>query len=386
MLAFATRNGLDVAACGFDFVDARTGETYSQRILEQDMVLTSRKDFGTCFPIYHQFMRTNWAKLFSIAVTKKCDAGRIPPLFYGVDTLYTQEMFRNVNRVGILAKSLHKYYVSPKSRSYNWNPLRTEADRVLNNSACSYLIDKCESVSHQNRCFLQCVYANAVSDTLRVIGGSVLTPAEKLREYAGIAACSITLAAYRQNKDDSVMCSRSLLLQMALNAGVELNGQSDDNLRTVVQTLLPRCGPADTGQNLPLIVRDQSLLQPFLADEPESVLRRLLRLIAEKYGVKKYNLVKMVQTLAAGSPLLSRITNTAFLRRYGDIYLSAWRGEYYEMLEEMSGLLLDGQVSGGTQNCAGQRLRRVICQRVKNNHIASLFKRLSVYFMIFFAI
>lgn len=350
-LNFMHEASLDIVASGSDFIDAQHLSRLGERKAGRKIVLHDGKSYSDFFPVSYQFMRTIWGKLYKVSLFQNfdyCSEGwEYYKVAYGGDTIFFMKAAAYANRIGILDESLHKYYISPKSSSHNWNPQRPDADRALYDYAISFLIAKAGFVSAQNRQFLQIVYANAVSDTLRVIGGSGLTPAEKLREYAGIAACPITLAAYRQNKDDSVTRSRSLLLQMALNAGLELKGQSDDNLRTVVQTLLPRCGPAVTGQNLPLIVRDQSLLQPFLADEPEPVLRRLLRLIAEKYGVKKYNLVEMVQTLAAGNPLLSRITDTSFLRRYGDIYLSAWRGEYYEMLEEMSGLLLDGQVSGG---------------------------------------
>lgn len=354
---FAQTRRLDIVVGGTEMLLEDTGAVAGTRAHENNLYI-SGENFSQYFLRLHWHLRQVWGKLFRRHVlfgfneywthflqkTFGTDQAAMP---YGADTVNTLYYFRQAERVGVLSGCSHRYYIQKRSVSSVFQQNRVESDQILHDATADFLLAKCGQISQENNRFLQIVYANAVADTLGVVGGSNLTPAEKLREYAKIAVRPVTLAVYRQNKDDSVTSSRSLLLRMALKAGLDLKGRSNDDLRTVVQTLLPRCGPIVTGQNLPVIVQDQPLLQPFLADEPEPVLRRLLRLIAEKYGVKKYNLVEMAQTLAADNPLLSRITDTAFLRRYGDIYLSVWRGEYYETLDEMTGLLLDNQVNGG---------------------------------------
>jgi len=71
--------------------------------------------------------------------------------------------------VGIMAESLHRYYLSPKSSSYRWNPRRVEADRILNNTARMFLTDKCGEVTPKNDEFLLKVYFNAIKDTIDVL-------------------------------------------------------------------------------------------------------------------------------------------------------------------------------------------------------------------------
>ncbi len=56
-------NQLDIAACGSDFIHAENGVLMGKRLLKQDLILEERS-FESYFPIYHQFMRTIWGKLF----------------------------------------------------------------------------------------------------------------------------------------------------------------------------------------------------------------------------------------------------------------------------------------------------------------------------------
>lgn len=350
MLAFASKYHLDTAACGFDFVDGATGKITGQRVLPQDMILDTPEEFDLYFPVYHQFMRTNWAKLFSIKVVKQLDIARFPSVFYGTDTLYTQEMLRNSRRFGILAKSLHRYYLFPRSLSYQWEPSRIQADQILHRLACSYLIDKCGHISSKNRNFLQAVYSNAVSDTVNVIQNSALSPADKLREYRGIAENPITLSAYRECTNENAAWSRLNLLGRALEAGADLNkGDNDSDLRAVAQTLLRRCGQTVTAANATLFLTDQKLLQAFIQDDADALLTLLLERFQSGREIKKYTLLETIQALAADQPLLCWIEDSVFLRKYGNIYQMVFQGNRLSALDEMTGLLLENKVSGGLE-------------------------------------
>lgn len=350
MLSFASKYHLDTAACGYDFVDGATGKITGQRVLPQDMILDTPEEFDLYFPVYHQFMRTNWAKLFSIKVVKQLDIARFPSVFYGTDTLYTQEMLRNSRRFGILAKSLHKYYLFPRSMSYQWKPSRIQADQILHRLACSYLIDKCGHISSKNRNFLQVVYSNAVSDTVNVIQNSALSLADKLREYRGIAENPITLSTYRECTDESAAWSRLNLLGRALEAGAALGkDDGDSDLRAVAQTLLRRCGQTVTAASAPLFLSDQELLQVLLRDDEDALLSLLLKHLQSSREIKKYALLETIQALAADQPLLCWIDDPVFLRKYGNIYQMIFQGSRLSALDEMTGLLLKNKVSSGRE-------------------------------------
>jgi len=114
-------------------------------------------------------MRTTWGKIYKISTLQKFDYSRHPLQTYGADTTFVIENFRNASRVGILTESLHKYYVSLKSSSYQLDSERLVCDRILDNLTCDFLNDKCGVISTQNANFLNAVYFNGIKDTLYLL-------------------------------------------------------------------------------------------------------------------------------------------------------------------------------------------------------------------------
>lgn len=340
-LAFMQKNELDIVVAGNDFIDATTNKVTGVRKLEHSLILDNAIEYGKLFPIYHVFMRTVWGKLFRGATLK--NYARKDNLAYGNDTHFVFHTLRNASKVGILNRSLYKYYVNPKSVSYEYTSRRFLSDIYLYNDASDFLTSF-GPVNAHNRDFLQAVYSNAVTDTLGVIRNSGLSPAEKLREYRRITEHPITLAAYRECTDESAKRSRTILLERALEAGAALEKEAGDDLRAVMQTLSPRCGRAVFSGNAGLFLKNAGLRNALLQDDPEPVLDILLDLLEKNQGVKKYALSEAIQALAADKPLLCQINVGAFLRKYGNLYRMVWREEYLPALEEMTGLLLEQKV------------------------------------------
>ena len=230
-LAFMVTNHLDIAACGYDFVDAKTKALIAVRKPDQNVFLEGQ-EFQTCFPIYHQFMRTYWAKLFSVSVWRHHDSTHIPTVSYGWDTLFTMETFRNAPRVGILAESLYKYYVSPKSISYKWNMKRIEADRILREATYDFLLAKCGFVSPRNEEFLLLIYMSALYDTTNVLLHSEIPESEKI---AGV----IDIFLHRYSKQ---LAARECLgaLSFDRQSVAECTRQRKEMFSSVAQWLLSR--------------------------------------------------------------------------------------------------------------------------------------------------
>lgn len=353
MLAFLNLYRLDVAVCGSAFLRASDGRLIQNRALPQERLLLDPLDFAELFPVYHQFMRTMWGKLYTGKAARHMFTIQTMPdafknLTYGGDTLSVFSILRHVQRVGIAPHVLHRYYVSNKSGSYHWNPKRISSDQILYNDAIDFLT-AFGPVSARNRNFLQAVYSNAVSDTTGVIQNAALSPADKLREYHTIASHPITLATYRECTDESAERSRTNLLVRALEAGAALGKQDESDLRTAMQLLLPRCGRAVSAANAGLFLEDRQLLQMLLRDDADAVLNILLERLRSNQGIKKYALPETVQALAADDPLLCRINDAVFLRKYGELYEKVWKGERLDALDGMAGLLMDGKVSGGRE-------------------------------------
>ena len=177
MLGFMQEYQLDIAACGNDFVDKATGQTMGIRKLSANLILAGQ-GFSYYFPLYHQFMRTMWGKLYRISVLKQFQSMRAPALKYGWDTLFGAENFRNASRVGILAQSLHRYYIYKGSSSYQYDPDRLRSPEILYHSMERFLQDKCAEVTARNQDFLLSVYASDLEDALHVLWNASIPESE----------------------------------------------------------------------------------------------------------------------------------------------------------------------------------------------------------------
>lgn len=346
LLAFAEEEQLDIACTGTTMHMADGTQSFRQT--KRRLVFFQNR-FAEGLPRYHAFFRTTWGKLVRMEVIQSLRFDEFPRLGYSGDTIYCFQLLRHANRIGIDNTILHHYRIHQKSVSYQYNPKRFKADIYLYNDAIDFL-SAYGPISVQNRNFLQAVYSNAVIDTSDVIHSSTLSPMDKLQEYRTIALHPLTQAAYKECTDESAERSRKHLLHLALLAGTKLGGQDDTDFRAVMQALLPRCGQAVTRQSLSLLVQEQDLLLALLQDNLESLLLRLLALIAENRYAKKYDISGIVKALAVDKPLLCQIEDTGFLRKYGEIYLKVWRNETLPALEEMTGLLLEGSVSAGKES------------------------------------
>ena len=138
MSQFAQENKLDVAACGNYFIDGISGHCLSVRTSKRNIILESKQDFDKYFPIYHQFIRTMWAKLFSTSILQKGIFLPNRSISYGSDTMFLLESVRLSQRIGILSEPLHKYYISNKSVSYKLDSKRITSDQILFNETYKF--------------------------------------------------------------------------------------------------------------------------------------------------------------------------------------------------------------------------------------------------------
>ena len=183
MLEFIGVYNLDIAVCGNDFVNSQNDQLMGTRKLPGNLILEDQK-FIDDFPDYHQFMRTIWGKLFKLSVLEGISEYRsnfFNLVSYGLDTLFSMYAFRKAKRVGILSKSLHQYYISPKSSSYKFSPNRIVSDQILHEKTLDFLKSKCGSVSPRSEDFLYVVYMNAVSDTVNVLLHAKLPVSDKMQ-------------------------------------------------------------------------------------------------------------------------------------------------------------------------------------------------------------
>ena len=235
MIEFMNGNSLDIAACGNDFIDGATGGAAGARVINADIVIEGGRGFSDHFSAYYQYMRAMWGKLYKISVLRRHDFTRAFALNYGGDTLFAIENFRNAKRVGIIAESLHKYYISHKSASFEWDEKRIESDRILDSTARAFLIDKCGSVSRQNDEFLLKVYHNAIKDTLIVLLNSRLPVIEKMKALRDVLTCGQTqrLVSWQGYKEE-----KSQLLKVVMDwLLAQKEGKTGEGLKIATEIL-----------------------------------------------------------------------------------------------------------------------------------------------------
>lgn len=346
LLAFGDKNRLDIACTGTVMHIVDTGRQ-SLRKVDQSFVLT-REMFAEALPWYHVFFRPIWGKLIRMDCLRAGLSGPVPKVVYGADTCYCFLFLQHANSIGIDHSTLHHYRIHKSSASYVYDPRRFEADVYLYNDAINFL-SSFGPVSVQNRNFLQCVYSNAVIDTVGVIQNAPLSPTDKLREYRTIAEHPLTLQVYRECANESISQSKAGLVMKILEVGRELEKPDSNDFLSIMQTLFPRCGQAVSTASARLFLEDTRIFQALLQDDPDTVLRILLEQMENNQGIKKYSIPETIQALASDNPLLCQITDTVFLRKYGKIYQKVWKREYINALDEMTGLLLENKVSSGRE-------------------------------------
>jgi glycosyltransferase involved in cell wall biosynthesis len=201
LITFAVCNELDVVACGNNFIDDRTKRINGIRAISNNLVVKNT-DYSQYFPMYYQFLRTIWGKLYSSRILRELilDPRVYKSMGYGGDTFFVLKVIDYTIRFGILSKPLYSYYVSSKSASYTFNPKRIVSDNILFDTARDFLISKAGYVSPINNEFLLAVYMNALNDTLKVLLGAELPEAEKLEALRDMFLCEHArkLAAYER--------------------------------------------------------------------------------------------------------------------------------------------------------------------------------------------
>jgi glycosyltransferase involved in cell wall biosynthesis len=180
MLNFIQKNHLDIGICGSEGINSETNKIVGTRKLNTDMII-QQEGFNYYLQYYYQFMRTIWGKMFSASVLLKSNfLPNSQMSFYGIDTLFNIEAFTCSKRIGILSETLHKYYISRKSISYQFDIHRFQSDKVLFDRAAKFLADKCGYISKQNYYFLLSVYLYAIRDTINVLLDSQVNDKVKL--------------------------------------------------------------------------------------------------------------------------------------------------------------------------------------------------------------
>ena len=245
MLSFMETNHLEVAACGSVFLDAESGETVRNTVMEQNIVARNPQIFDRYFPKFHWNLRQLWGKLYSSrAVAAWYDINNRPDWYpkggYGGDTINVLQSVCTVKQFGVYAKALHYYTISKKSASYKWKSGREGSDLILHEKTVEFLQDCCGTVSEHNLRFLYMVYCYAVRDTIRVLMNSNLSLNGKLNCLKTILSRELTKQAFSADLSIFKVTDQDQLVQNVLQWLVSQRGYAQEDAPVLVEICTSR--------------------------------------------------------------------------------------------------------------------------------------------------
>jgi len=169
MLPFVTENGLDLAVCGIESVNAVTGEVISRKELGYDLILEGR-DFLDKFTVYRRFVYDIWGKVYRIPALRNAYINYMRSEFAtdGIGRnfeLFNYSVLKTSERVGIFGESLHKYYVSPASQSTGFFPGQIEGSVSVYHAAREFLLSF-GPMEKVNQDYLYAIYLGQISQVL----------------------------------------------------------------------------------------------------------------------------------------------------------------------------------------------------------------------------
>ncbi len=190
-LRVAQNGNYDIVICGNQVIDLSI-MLVNDRKIPKDIELT-REIYDRKFDQLYCFFRTIWGKLFRISTVGEKLYSKSSIMPYGGDTMMVLDALCVSKRAIVISSVLHKYYYSPKSVSYKYEPLRLKADSILFDKAFSFIKNKVGYVSDYNKKTLYIIYYYAIRDTLSVVLKSNITNDDKISNIFDVLSCTTTL-------------------------------------------------------------------------------------------------------------------------------------------------------------------------------------------------
>ncbi len=189
-VSFMEQHDLDIVASGNDLVDITSYKFLGDSRIRKDLVLTTGKEISDNFYILLHYLWTWWGKLYRIKTIK---TDFMPLGVYGMDTIYTTMFFTNADRIGILAKSLHKYYVTAGTTSVSSFNVNITTPQILHETYLKLLMQRCGYISEKNTGILMSLYMISLFKTVPSLMQSQVSIEKKLANILEIGRNKYTI-------------------------------------------------------------------------------------------------------------------------------------------------------------------------------------------------
>jgi glycosyltransferase involved in cell wall biosynthesis len=177
---FMDENKLDIVTCGYDVIDEQTGSIIKTRIPE-DTFTVSGKQFQSDFIKYRPFTPFTWGKLYRNSQILLSDyildeynlcsksVLNYNEYKYSSDSIYNLFLFRKARRIGVLGKSVYKYYQSQQQISSRVSLKEKVSEYYELYLTTRRYLESYGKVSKFNCDYLYAIYLSTIDDSMRFI-------------------------------------------------------------------------------------------------------------------------------------------------------------------------------------------------------------------------
>ena len=189
MISYADENGCDIVACGYNKIDADTGEIITTKQSDENFVVSGNK-FRDDFIKYRGYLMFAWGKLINIDYNNRTVTNdyKNKVLRHYDDTANTMMFIHQSNRFGVVGKPLIDYFINKNALTFNLtqNIYYSYMDLYLSNR---YFIESRGKLSADNENFLHCIYLSIIEDIVNIVlNTDKMTSVEKNNTLCSILA------------------------------------------------------------------------------------------------------------------------------------------------------------------------------------------------------
>lgn len=342
LVSFLEENKLDLAVTGtIEYFEAYQRDQVMRK-LEQPIVLTQAQ-FAQNYPFIWTFPSTSWGSIMKMDIFLSTDNDsifmhRYP---YGGDTMVMLKYIENCQCVGIDNSALYHYRIRKSGKTFKYNPRRFDANIAYYEQIQEFL-ELHQTFDPPKREWLKRVHLASMCATLGLLRDARVTEEEKLAECARIVEHPLTALALTNDCNERKQWF-SVMWEIVFAALSKKALYDAEAMRTVLRTLAPRCHTAVTPDSGRLFTQEAGLYDVLRKDDWEQLVCRLMELIVQKRYTKQYDLGQMLCGLIPPQTPLEGISDTRFFREYADICMIVLCENYFDALDQMTGLLLKGK-------------------------------------------
>ncbi|EHL04609.1 glycosyltransferase, group 2 family protein [Desulfitobacterium hafniense DP7] len=230
---FLRKNSLDIAACGIAHVDTASGKTIKLRQTSGNMVM-DRIDYAEQYYLYRRFFTERWAKIYRLSLVQEWYSETADSLRSISERDYedTLGIVAKTNRIGVLAETLFRYYLSPGQDTKTFK--RGYIPRMVHHIAnIRKWLNQFGELNKLNEDYLATIYLSWCERAVETLLNTDLTNVEKLGYIRDMFALPETASVLRRENCDPQfrnLAARGEFLRRIERTVVELGGDSAEIL------------------------------------------------------------------------------------------------------------------------------------------------------------